>query len=162
MVRLKHRYLVFHITYPDRASTGPTLFRAPTPDSVTSQLLLRVIRDSVLEHFGDYGAGAVASSLSSMRRVIIHLLIVPCVFAATSASANQCSQVFFQCYINRDCASRSGALPSRLGCPDLSNRATQTGSESVRNQSGAGERHDPQGSGVSRARLEAGAGDAGV
>lgn len=79
MVRLKNRYLLVHILYPDasqapnaRAPTSkPTSlipevvqFRQPTPDTLTPQLLTRAIRDEVSLLFGDYGVGATASSLS--------------------------------------------------------------------------------------------------
>lgn len=76
MVRLKNRYLLVHILYPDapnaRAPTSkPTSlipevvhFRQPTPDTVTPQLLTRAIRDEVSLLFGDYGVGATASSLT--------------------------------------------------------------------------------------------------
>lgn len=75
MVRLKHRYLLVDILYPEHtssASRGTTIdkalplalqFHAPTPDGLTIQLLTRLIRDGVNDAFGEYGAGVVASSL---------------------------------------------------------------------------------------------------
>jgi hypothetical protein len=71
MVRIKNRYLLVNILYPELstlASKPPDLiaFNAPTTSELTSHLLLKAIRDAILELFGDYGAGAVASSLMSM------------------------------------------------------------------------------------------------
>jgi ribonuclease P/MRP protein subunit POP5 len=71
MVRIKNRYLLVNILYPELstlASKTPDLiaFNAPTTSELTSHLLLKAIRDAILELFGDYGAGAVASSLMSM------------------------------------------------------------------------------------------------
>lgn len=72
MVRLKHRYLLVNILYPDDVSTTkPTKdglpdvvqFRRPSSDKLTPQLLARIIRDGVAELFGDYGSGMIASSL---------------------------------------------------------------------------------------------------
>jgi hypothetical protein len=72
MVRLKHRYLLINILYPspqkERATdTLPSLlqFRRPTPAQLTSQLLLQAVRESVVALYGDYGGGAVGSTLSS-------------------------------------------------------------------------------------------------
>ncbi|KAG9545407.1 hypothetical protein KCU77_g17068, partial [Aureobasidium melanogenum] len=74
MVRLKHRYLLVNILYPD--SDTPTKsttrdgqvpdvvsFRRPSSDKLNAQLLARIIRDGVAELFGDYGSGMIASSL---------------------------------------------------------------------------------------------------
>ena len=76
MVRIKHRYLLINILYPDNKdpvalrSADETLencytiqFRRPSDDRVDARLLLRVVRDCVADLFGDYGSGKVASSL---------------------------------------------------------------------------------------------------
>ncbi|GAB7346764.1 hypothetical protein MBLNU459_g1867t1 [Dothideomycetes sp. NU459] len=75
MVRLKHRYLLINILYPEPAtssSTGPrpatdapdvVQFHQPTSDKLTPQLLVRMLREGVAELFGDYGAAMIASSL---------------------------------------------------------------------------------------------------
>lgn len=69
MVRLKNRYLLVNILYPEAAASPspdvPDLvaFNQPTTDELTAQLLLKGIREAVLELFGDYGAGALAGSL---------------------------------------------------------------------------------------------------
>jgi len=76
MVRLKHRYLLVNILYPESSPTikqtgtkdVPELvqFNRPTSDALTAALLVRIIRDNVVELFGDYGSGVVAGSLVGM------------------------------------------------------------------------------------------------
>ncbi|TKA65119.1 hypothetical protein B0A55_10165 [Friedmanniomyces simplex] len=76
MVRIKHRYLLVNILYPDtksshlRPASKPgddvpytVQFRRPSPDQVNGGLLMRLIRDGVVELFGDYGSGKIAGSL---------------------------------------------------------------------------------------------------
>lgn len=78
MVRIKHRYLLVRILYPDPADSKaktpleppgigfPDLvqFHRPSPDDLTPQLLARTIRDQVLLLYGDYGLGLVSNSLN--------------------------------------------------------------------------------------------------
>ncbi|KAI9741455.1 MAG: hypothetical protein M1818_004261 [Claussenomyces sp. TS43310] len=71
MVRLKNRYLLVNILYPDSAGSVSTTevpdivsFHQPTTDALTPQLLLKAIRAEVSELFGDYGNGAIAESLT--------------------------------------------------------------------------------------------------
>ena len=61
MVRLKHRWLLFEIIYPNDASTIP--FSAPSQD-VTVKLLTDTLRQQISHNFGDHGSGLVSSSLS--------------------------------------------------------------------------------------------------
>lgn len=77
MVRIKHRYLLVNILYPETAEPNaknpsnlpeqalPDLvqFHRPSPNDLTPQLLARTIRDQVLLLYGDYGLGLVSSSL---------------------------------------------------------------------------------------------------
>ncbi|KAK5731495.1 RNA-binding protein pop5 [Elasticomyces elasticus] len=75
MVRIKHRYLLINILYPDPRSTSrpatkpddevpyTVQFRRPSPDRMDGGVLTRLIRDGVAELFGDYGSGKVAGSL---------------------------------------------------------------------------------------------------
>ncbi|KAK5674568.1 RNA-binding protein pop5 [Elasticomyces elasticus] len=76
MVRIKHRYLLINILYPDpkspsgRPATQPgdevpytVQFQRPSPDRMDGGVLTRLIRDGVAELFGDYGSGKVAGSL---------------------------------------------------------------------------------------------------
>lgn len=66
MVRVKNRYLLVQILYPQDLTAGKsellTLYQ-PTVDALEPQVLLRALRATVLELFGDYGAGAVGGSL---------------------------------------------------------------------------------------------------
>ena len=68
MVRIKHRYLVLNILFPE-SSTTPTSnaytlqTHNPIPASFKAFDLLNLIRTSVAELFGDYGVGSIASGL---------------------------------------------------------------------------------------------------
>ena len=80
MVRLKHRYLLVNILYPDPKTTNVRIatetadqnapynlqFRQPSSQQLNIKILLRIIRDGVAELFGDYGSGKVAGTLQSM------------------------------------------------------------------------------------------------
>ncbi|KAI4161284.1 MAG: hypothetical protein LQ342_004951 [Letrouitia transgressa] len=80
MVRIKHRYLLVNILYPEQQdregrSTGITKnvpdlvnFHRPTPDDITPQLLIRAIKDHVSLMYGDYGIGMITSSLNGTIR----------------------------------------------------------------------------------------------
>ncbi|KAI9837498.1 MAG: hypothetical protein M1819_007147 [Sarea resinae] len=86
MVRLKNRYLLVRILYPSSSSANantntaansstnvkskpaaarnlPPLLQShhPTPDALTQQLLIRMIRNEVGVLFGDYGVGALGA-----------------------------------------------------------------------------------------------------
>ncbi|KAF1348876.1 Rpp14/Pop5 family-domain-containing protein [Delphinella strobiligena] len=76
MVRLKHRYLLINILYPESAANSSGVqakdatmspdtiqFHQPTSDKLTPQLLARIVREGVAELFGDYGSGMSAASL---------------------------------------------------------------------------------------------------
>ena len=78
MVRIKHRYLLVNILYPSEPTTNTTInnpnskilpdiiqFHHPTTDSLTPQLLIKTLREKVVELFGDYGGG-VAGGMSGM------------------------------------------------------------------------------------------------
>jgi ribonuclease P/MRP protein subunit POP5 len=72
MVRVKHRYLLVEILYPDLSSSPPLSsatslknygqrsqlrFHAPTSDALTPSLLAKMVRDEVAKIFGDWGIG---------------------------------------------------------------------------------------------------------
>ena len=65
MVRLKHRYLLLQILYPDGPSTlpGSLSFNGPTNDALTPRNLSNLIRENIADLFGDYGSGLTAASL---------------------------------------------------------------------------------------------------
>ena len=122
MVRLKHRYLLVNILYPDPKTANVRLvakdgeptpynmqFRQPSSDAMNIKIMLRVIRDGVTELFGDYGSGKIAGSLQSMSRNRNALL--KCQYVA-----NVCySQVFLPSTIDSNHPSVSRPLPPRLG-----------------------------------------------
>lgn len=71
MVRLKNRYMLVNILYPDYSGTVSSSkvqdlisFNQPTTDDLTPNLLVKAIRAEVVELFGDYGSGAIADSLT--------------------------------------------------------------------------------------------------
>lgn len=73
MVRLKTRYLLFEILYPDELderdlcgskAQNKVNLRQPTENKVDGRFMTRLIRDAVLEQFGEYGAGVVASTIA--------------------------------------------------------------------------------------------------
>ncbi len=73
MVRLKHRYLLVNILYPElekiKASANipdVVVFNQPTTSDLTPQALLRGLRTEISSLFGDYGSGAVSESLSGI------------------------------------------------------------------------------------------------
>lgn len=80
MVRIKYRYLLLNVLYPEQESRNgkqssshqkedlpyTVEFRRPGPDQFNGKLLSRLIRDGVSDLFGDYGAGMVAGSLVGM------------------------------------------------------------------------------------------------
>ena len=77
MVRLKNRYLLVNILYPElesrKQNNSPipdtVLFNQPTTDALTLQILTRALRAEVLNLFGDYGSGAVSESISSWSSI---------------------------------------------------------------------------------------------
>ncbi|KAK3678162.1 RNA-binding protein pop5 [Recurvomyces mirabilis] len=76
MVRIKHRYLLVNILYPDPKTSNVQMkakpgedapyamqFRQPSSDKMDGKVLFRLIKDNVAELFGDYGSGKIAGSL---------------------------------------------------------------------------------------------------
>lgn len=73
MVRIKERYLLVNITYPEAAkdrskSNLPDLllYNQPTTNSCNGRTLQQAIKAEVANLFGDYGAGAVERSLRGL------------------------------------------------------------------------------------------------
>lgn len=74
MVRLKNRYLLLDILYPDSStwpspesvSNGPhaaqLAIHAPTSDALTPGLLAKMIREEVGEMYGDWGVGKLGGA----------------------------------------------------------------------------------------------------
>ena len=73
MVRVKHRYFLVQILYPDTTpfkSSDPNLpdrvrFHQPTPDAVTAGFLLGQIREQLAILYGDHGSGVAGTGLTS-------------------------------------------------------------------------------------------------
>jgi len=73
MVRLKNRYLLVNILYPELEDRpGKTKvpdvveFNQPTTDTFHAGALLKGLRAEIVNMFGDYGSGAVAESMTGM------------------------------------------------------------------------------------------------
>lgn len=73
MVRIKERYLLVNIIYPEAAkdrskSNLPDLlvYNQPTTNNCNGRTLHQAIKAEVANLFGDYGAGAVERSLRGM------------------------------------------------------------------------------------------------
>lgn len=82
MVRIKHRYLLIDILYPDGPSTTSSKrgssaittypssssqnqllqFHGPTSDLLTPSLLAKLLREQVAELFGDWGVGRLGGA----------------------------------------------------------------------------------------------------
>ncbi|KAI1759659.1 Rpp14 family protein [Hypoxylon sp. FL1150] len=72
MVRIKERYLLVKILYPEELGTRPdvpdvVLLNQPTSDQLHPGALLRGIRDEVASLFGDYGSGAIEGGSLSVK-----------------------------------------------------------------------------------------------
>lgn len=110
MVRIKHRYLLVSILYPDFSDAFPAKdaasakeavpdivqFNQPTPEYLTPQLVIRSIRDQIEENFGEYGAGVAANGLKGYSKRS-HLFNPP-----PLAYRARCSQLPFPRNLNSD------------------------------------------------------------
>jgi ribonuclease P/MRP protein subunit POP5 len=109
MVRIKHRYLLVNILYPEQearktkqSGSGSkddlpytVQFRRPGPEQLSGKLLSRLIREGVSDLFGDYGSGMVSGSLvgkkftllcqSYWNHPLIHVTVKYCSQATSTA-----------------------------------------------------------------------------
>ncbi|KAL9014120.1 MAG: hypothetical protein Q9173_001211 [Seirophora scorigena] len=99
MVRIKHRYLLVNILYPEpfgsrerpsRASQPSKVpdsihFHSPTPNDLTPPILARAIRDQILYLYGDYGLGITSTGVN-----------VKYLSPATSTAIIRCSRENYQ------------------------------------------------------------------
>ncbi|KAL8732499.1 MAG: hypothetical protein Q9166_002713 [cf. Caloplaca sp. 2 TL-2023] len=96
MVRIKHRYLLVNILYPEppRSKDRPhqprsvpdlVQFHKPTSDDLTPQLLAKAIRDQILLMYGDYGSGVTSTGL-----------LVKYLSPATSTAIIRCSRANYE------------------------------------------------------------------
>lgn len=72
MVRVKERYLLINIVYPDAAQAPSKsnlpdilIYNQPTTDAFTSRTFSHAIKAEISSLFGDYGAGTVERTLRS-------------------------------------------------------------------------------------------------
>jgi ribonuclease P/MRP protein subunit POP5 len=117
MVRIKHRYLLVNILYPDPPlqltgqSAGPNKnatalpaavqFNQPTPNELTPQVLLRMVREHITLLYGDYGAGVTGSGLNGIEilpelKTSTYDLIVKYLSPATSTFILRCPRAHYQ------------------------------------------------------------------
>ncbi|MCJ1268309.1 hypothetical protein MMC22_008197 [Lobaria immixta] len=123
MVRIKHRYLLIQILYPDpiplsskpdprhtsskshppSSAVLPTIvrFHQPSPNELTPQVLVRAIRDQIALLYGDYGVGVTASSLNGKitRANVLaraHPKIVKYLSPATSTAIVRCARAHYR------------------------------------------------------------------
>ncbi|QGA14387.1 hypothetical protein EYB26_002040 [Talaromyces marneffei] len=103
MVRIKHRYLLIDILHPEPSQIhkrGPSssssssipahlYFHPPTPDSLTSSVLARLLRETISELFGDYGIGKLGGASSGN-------LIVKYLSPATSTAIIRCPRAAYR------------------------------------------------------------------
>jgi ribonuclease P/MRP protein subunit POP5 len=82
MVRLKNRYLLVNILYPElgrkhregRKNIPDVVeFNQPTTDAFTVGALLNGLRAEIVNLFGDYGSGAVSESIAGNLLVVLVL-----------------------------------------------------------------------------------------
>lgn len=73
MVRIKERYLLVNIIYPDASRDASKLnlpdllvYNQPTSDTFNGRTFSQAIKAEVANLFGDYGAGTVERTLRSM------------------------------------------------------------------------------------------------
>lgn len=76
MVRLKNRYLLLDILYPDSKTWPPNskssssasaqlAIHSPTSDALTPGLLAKMIREEVAELYGDWGVGRLGGAAAN-------------------------------------------------------------------------------------------------
>lgn len=87
MVRIKYRYLLLNVLYPEQETRHgkqsssaskddlpyTIQFRRPGSDQFNGKVLSKLIRDGVSDLFGDYGAGMVSGSLVGKSNIFFSL-----------------------------------------------------------------------------------------
>lgn len=152
MVRIKHRYLLVNILYPEQearktkqsGSGGKddlpytVQFRRPGPEQLNGKLLTRLIREGVADLFGDYGSGMVSGSLVGKN-------IITSAYHLELAAHFFHSEVLLPSNKHSHHPCRSCALPYGVGCIGFHNiSATEVSRFTLRHASCAGVWHDPQ------------------
>lgn len=169
MVRIKHRYLLVDILHPEpsQRSSSSSLsttstststvtvpahlyFHPPTPDTLTSSVLARLLRDAVSELFGDYGAGKLGGASTG------NLISTSCSSSTRRISTGDCflftsirlinffflllkrtnSQISISRDIHGDYTLSSRSVQDGVGCAYLPQRDSRTASFQDRVQIG--------------------------
>lgn len=146
MVRIKHRYLLVNILYPELPTSGHDFDKAhststvpdskqfhwPTPDSLTPQLLAKAIRNQILYMYGDYGYGITSTGLNGRSTLTIHTRIFPVSREHSWASKELLtlkpsgSQISVFSNIHNNHSLLQSELPARMGSIDLHDASTRT------------------------------------
>lgn len=152
MVRIKYRYLLVNILYPEQESrkTKPTgsgakddlpytvQFRRPGPEQLNGKLLTRLIREGVSDLFGDYGSGMVTGSLVGKS-------IPPIVFQSKNLTHAPYSKILLPSNKHSHHPRRPRALPHSLGSTVIHDQSTsQINRSALCDASGACLWDDPQ------------------
>lgn len=161
MVRLKHRYLLVNILYPedgetpkhsrvrDNETTPYALqYRRPSDDRVDGRLLARLIRDGVSELFGDYGSGMIAGSLQGMSPKRMDLLDL-CACAKILPS-----QILLCRDEHGNRSGRARPLPACVVRSHVHDASAQAGRPTLCDPSCQGVRYDQEGRGGSHSSGE--------
>jgi hypothetical protein len=153
MVRIKHRYLLVNILYPEQearkskqsGSGGKddlpytVQFRRPGPEQLNGKLLTRLIREGVADLFGDYGSGMVSGSLVGKN-----ILVSACLLEYAAYSLD--SQVLLPSNKHSHHPCRPRTLPYGVGCIGFHNiSSAEISRSSLCHASRARFWHHPQG-----------------
>lgn len=73
MVRIKERYLLVNVLYPEASQDTSKfdlpdilVYNQPTIDTFNGRTLTRAIKNEIISLFGDYGSGAVERTLRGL------------------------------------------------------------------------------------------------
>jgi hypothetical protein len=128
MVRIKYRYLLVNILYPELEKIPSqtqvpdvVVFNQPTSGALTPYPLLKAIEAEVQKLFGDYGAGTIKASLQSK----------PFIFISYALANDPCSKIPLTRYLNIYHSRLARSLPACMGRPDLHEECPSTGWEEL-------------------------------
>lgn len=165
MVRIKHRYLLLNILYPNEEKAKSTVasktddelpwtvqFRRPSSDQFNGGTLHKMIKNGVSELFGDYGAGMIAGSLQSVylpSSVVSFSSFVPAYWSLHS-------QILLTRHIDRHRESGKRALQTRLGSFVVRDPIAEATGPTLRHTGRESQWHNQEGGGGSYQEGEAG------
>lgn len=132
MVRIKNRYLLVHILYPEpsKPDAGPKShttgnkppdllqFHSPSSDDLTPQVLAGFIKDQVQYMYGEYGLGLVASSL-------VGTFPIRTLLKRPNPTKRVPSKILLTCNLYHHYSLRSRPIQTCVVGPDLHNTTTQ-------------------------------------